>query len=112
MGLEFVLDTPVVRGFVGGVKAEIAAASSPAEACDRIRPRFAELLADPDWLPAQYLADAPESRMGGGMGPGMGPGMGAIPSTASHFSGRGIRSSRTRRRTARNVRRRKRIRPG
>ncbi len=68
MGLEFVLDTPVVRGFVGGVKAEIAAASSPAEACDRIRPRFAELLADPDWLPAQYQADAPESGMGGGIG--------------------------------------------
>ena len=68
MGLEFVLDTPVVRGFVGGVKAEIAAASSPAEACDRIRPRFAELLADPDWLPAQYQADAPDSGMGGGIG--------------------------------------------
>jgi len=68
VGLEFVLDTPVVRGFVGGVKAEIAAASSPAEACDRIRPRFAELLAYPDWLPAQYQADAPESGMGGGIG--------------------------------------------
>jgi 3-mercaptopropionate dioxygenase len=68
VGLEFVLDTPVVRGFVGGVKAEIAAASSPAEACDRIRPRFAELLAHPDWLPAQYRADAPESGMGGGIG--------------------------------------------
>ena len=68
MGLEFVLDTPVVRGFVGGVKAEIAAASSPAEACDRIRPRFAELLGDPDWLPPEYQADAPESGMGGGIG--------------------------------------------
>ena len=68
MGLEFVLDTPVVRGFVGGVKAEIAAASYPAEACDRIRPRFAELLADPDWLPAEYQAPAPESGMGGGIG--------------------------------------------
>ena len=68
MGLEFVLDTPVVRGFVGGVKAEIAAASSPAEACDRIRPRFAELLVGPDWLPAEYQTDAPESGMGGGIG--------------------------------------------
>ena len=67
MALEFALDTPVVRGFAGGVQAEIAAASSPAEACDRIRPRFAELLADPDWLPAQYQADAPESGMGGGI---------------------------------------------
>jgi 3-mercaptopropionate dioxygenase len=68
VGLEFVLDTAVVRGFVGGVHAEIAAASSPADACDRIRPRFAELLADPDWLPAEYRADAPESGMGGGIG--------------------------------------------
>jgi predicted metal-dependent enzyme (double-stranded beta helix superfamily) len=68
VGLEFALDTPVVRGFVGGAQAEIAAASSPAEACERIRPRFAELLADPDWLPARYQADAPESGMGGGIG--------------------------------------------
>ena len=68
MGLEFVLDTPVIQGFVGGVQAEIGAASSPADACDRIRPRFAELLADPDWLPLEYQADAPESGMGGGIG--------------------------------------------
>jgi 3-mercaptopropionate dioxygenase len=68
VGLELVLDTPVVRGFVGGVQAEIAAASSPADACDRIRPRFAELLADLDWLPAEYQTDAPESGMGGGIG--------------------------------------------
>jgi 3-mercaptopropionate dioxygenase len=68
VALELVLDTPVVRGFVDGVRAEIAAASSPAEACERIRPRFAELLADPDWLPLEYQADAPESGMGGGIG--------------------------------------------
>jgi 3-mercaptopropionate dioxygenase len=67
VALELVLDTPVVRGFVGGVRAEIAAASSPAEACERIRPRFAELLADPDWLPLEYQADAPESGMGDGI---------------------------------------------
>jgi 3-mercaptopropionate dioxygenase len=65
---EFVLDTPVVRAFVAEVQATIAAASSPEEACDAIRPRFAELLADPDWLPAAYQADAPESGMGGGIG--------------------------------------------
>jgi 3-mercaptopropionate dioxygenase len=68
VSLEVVLDTPVVRGFISGVRAEIAAASSPAEACERIRPRFAELLADPDWLPLEYQADAPESGMGGGIG--------------------------------------------
>jgi predicted metal-dependent enzyme (double-stranded beta helix superfamily) len=65
---EFVLDTPVVRAFVAGVEAAIAGAGSPEEACDAIRPGFAGLLADPDWLPAEYLAAAPESGMGGGIG--------------------------------------------
>jgi 3-mercaptopropionate dioxygenase len=65
---EFVLDTPVVRGFVGEVETTIAAAGSPADACAAIRPRFAQLLADPDWLPAEYQASAPESGMGGGIG--------------------------------------------
>src|SRR3954466_13246174 len=67
-GDEFVLDTPVVRGFVDDVRAAIAAASSPEAACDAIRPRFAELLADPDWLPERYRESAPESGMGGGIG--------------------------------------------
>jgi len=47
---EYVLDTPTVRAFVASVRAAIASAGSPAEACDAIRPGFAELLADPDWL--------------------------------------------------------------
>jgi predicted metal-dependent enzyme (double-stranded beta helix superfamily) len=65
---EFVLDTPVVRAFVGGVRAAIARAGSAEEACELIRPSFAELLADGDWLPAAYQAPAPESGMGGGIG--------------------------------------------
>jgi predicted metal-dependent enzyme (double-stranded beta helix superfamily) len=68
MSEEFVLDTPVVRAFVADVRAAIAAASSPEQACEALRPRFAELLADPDWLPAGYRSDAPESGMGGGIG--------------------------------------------
>jgi predicted metal-dependent enzyme (double-stranded beta helix superfamily) len=68
MGAEFVLDTPVVRSFVADVQSTIAAASSPEEACEAIRPRFAGLLADPDWLSDQYQAAAPESGMGGGIG--------------------------------------------
>jgi predicted metal-dependent enzyme (double-stranded beta helix superfamily) len=35
---------------------------------ERIRPDFAELLADPDWLPAVYREPSPESGMGGGIG--------------------------------------------
>ena len=65
---EFVLGTRVVREFVAGVEESIAGASSPEEACEAIRPRFAQLLADPDWLPAAYREPAPESGMGGGIG--------------------------------------------
>jgi len=68
MGSEFVLNTPAVRDFVAGVRATIAGAGSPEEACELLRPRFAELLADPEWLPDEYRADAPESGMGGGIG--------------------------------------------
>jgi predicted metal-dependent enzyme (double-stranded beta helix superfamily) len=68
MSDEFVLDTPVLHAFVAETRSAIEAASSPEEACDAIRPHFAELLGDPGWLPAPYLAPAPESGMGGGIG--------------------------------------------
>ena len=68
MSGEYILDTPVVRAFAAGVRAAIAGAPSPEAACEAIRPGFAELLADPDWLPAAYQAPAPESGMGGGIG--------------------------------------------
>jgi predicted metal-dependent enzyme (double-stranded beta helix superfamily) len=65
---EFVLDVPVVRSFVSRVQTAIAEARTPEEACDAIRPSFAELLADRDWLPGRFRAPAPESGMGGGIG--------------------------------------------
>jgi predicted metal-dependent enzyme (double-stranded beta helix superfamily) len=68
MSDEYVLDTPVVRGFVEDVRRAIADAADPADACHRIRPRFTELLADDGWLPAEYQEPAPESGMGGGIG--------------------------------------------
>jgi predicted metal-dependent enzyme (double-stranded beta helix superfamily) len=68
MSDEYLLDTPVVRDFVSDVRAAIAGAPSPAAACDAIRPRFAELLADPDWLPARFQQPNPDSGMGGGIG--------------------------------------------
>jgi 3-mercaptopropionate dioxygenase len=67
-GEEYVLDTAIVRGFIHGVRDEIEAAASAADACERIRPRFADLLADPGWLPAELREPAPESGMGGGIG--------------------------------------------
>jgi predicted metal-dependent enzyme (double-stranded beta helix superfamily) len=68
MSAEFVLETPVVRDFIAQVRAAIIDAASPADACAAIRPRFAELLADDGWLPADYQAAARESGMGGGIG--------------------------------------------
>jgi predicted metal-dependent enzyme (double-stranded beta helix superfamily) len=65
---EYLLDTPVVRRFVADVRAAIVAAGSPEDACDAIRPAFAELLADPEWLPREYQESAPDSGMGGGIG--------------------------------------------
>ena len=65
---EYFLDTPTLRAFVDDVLAAVATAASPESACDAIRPRFAELLADPEWLPSEYRADAPGSGMGGGLG--------------------------------------------
>ena len=65
---QYVLDTPVLRDFLDAVRGAIEGASSPEGACDAIRPRFAELLADDGWLPAEYQAPVPESGMGGGIG--------------------------------------------
>ena len=65
---EYLLDTPVVRSFVADVRASIASAGSPEGACDAIRPAFAKLLADSEWLPREYQESAPESGMGGGIG--------------------------------------------
>jgi 3-mercaptopropionate dioxygenase len=68
VSVEFVLDTAVVRAFVGDVQAAIADAPTPVEACTAIEPHFAELLNDTDWLPDAYQAPAPASGMGGGIG--------------------------------------------
>jgi predicted metal-dependent enzyme (double-stranded beta helix superfamily) len=65
---EYILDTAVVRRFVSDVRAVIAAADSPEAACAAIRPGFAALLADADWLPAAYQEGDPGSAMGGGIG--------------------------------------------
>jgi len=68
VAVEFLLDTPVVRTFVAEVAAAIAAASSPAEACEAIEPAFAALLADSEWLPPEFREPGAESAMGGGIG--------------------------------------------
>jgi predicted metal-dependent enzyme (double-stranded beta helix superfamily) len=65
---EYVLDTPFVRTLVAAVRGHIAAASSPIEACEAIRPLFEEMLAERDWLPERFQREVPDSGMGGGIG--------------------------------------------
>ena len=65
---EYVLDTPLVRGFVATVLRSAARAASPADAVAAIEPAFVDLLAATDWLPEEYQHDAPDSGMGGGIG--------------------------------------------
>jgi 3-mercaptopropionate dioxygenase len=65
---EYRLDTPRVREFVASVRERIAAAPSPAAACEQISPLFSGLLLDRKWLPAGYQEPASNSGMGGGIG--------------------------------------------
>lgn len=65
---DYVLDEATVRDFVATVQESIGRAGSPEEACEAIRPSFSELLADAEWLPAEYRREAPDSGMGGGIG--------------------------------------------
>jgi 3-mercaptopropionate dioxygenase len=65
---EFHVDSPLVHSFVTDAEVVVAQRLPPAESCDLIRPRFAELLAADDWLPQAFQEPAPESGMGGGIG--------------------------------------------
>lgn len=65
---EYVLDTDPVRWLIARARESVQGASSAQGACELIRPHFAELLADPSWLPTKYREPAPESGMGGGIG--------------------------------------------
>ena len=65
---EYVLDTPFVRGFIATVRERIERSAAAAEACDALRPAFAEALSRRDWLPEEFQRDVPDSGMGGGIG--------------------------------------------
>jgi predicted metal-dependent enzyme (double-stranded beta helix superfamily) len=64
---EFLLDSPLVNGFVAHVREVVAHRLAPRHACDLIRPLFAELLAADGWLPAGFQEPAEQSGMGGGI---------------------------------------------
>jgi 3-mercaptopropionate dioxygenase len=67
-GDELLVDSPLVRAFVAETRGIVERGLAPSDACDLIRPRFAELLAADDWLPERFQEPAPESGMGGGIG--------------------------------------------
>jgi predicted metal-dependent enzyme (double-stranded beta helix superfamily) len=65
---QYVLDTAYVRTFVEHVRRTIEAQPTAEAACEALRPGFAGLLAEREWLPEQYQRDVPDSGMGGGIG--------------------------------------------
>jgi predicted metal-dependent enzyme (double-stranded beta helix superfamily) len=65
---EFVLDTPRLRRFIAAVTDIRRAAASPEATIAAIQPIFADLLADPSWLPERYQEPATTSGMGQGIG--------------------------------------------
>ncbi|HEY8447823.1 MAG TPA: hypothetical protein VIL01_12025 [Thermomicrobiales bacterium] len=67
-GDEYVLDHPKLRAFIEEVKAIRQAHSDPVQIIEAIRPAFAKLLADSEWLPMKYQEPHPDSGMGGGIG--------------------------------------------
>jgi predicted metal-dependent enzyme (double-stranded beta helix superfamily) len=65
---QYLLDGPRVHAFIADVRERVRGADSAAQACERISPLFADLLADRDWLPVAYQEPATSSGMGGGIG--------------------------------------------
>jgi predicted metal-dependent enzyme (double-stranded beta helix superfamily) len=65
---EFLVQSPLVHAFVAETRSIVARPLAPVEACDLIRPGFAELLAADGWLPERFQEPAAESGMGGGIG--------------------------------------------
>jgi predicted metal-dependent enzyme (double-stranded beta helix superfamily) len=66
-GDEYYLDNPTLRQFIAHVKEALAGAGAPALALEQLRPAFAGLLADRDWLPTAFQEPAAQGGMGGGI---------------------------------------------
>jgi predicted metal-dependent enzyme (double-stranded beta helix superfamily) len=67
-GEETLVESPLVHDFVAETDRIVAQRLAPADACELIRPLFAELLAADGWLPQRFQEPAAESGMGGGIG--------------------------------------------
>jgi predicted metal-dependent enzyme (double-stranded beta helix superfamily) len=64
----FVLDTPALRRFIGEVEAIRCSVADPRTLVAEIRPHFAALLADKNWLPERFQEPFDGSGMGSGIG--------------------------------------------
>ena len=67
MADEFMCNTSEVRSFIGAVKEIVSGTASVEARLAAIRPHFSRMMADPDWLPAEFRR-IPEA---GGMGKGI-----------------------------------------
>jgi predicted metal-dependent enzyme (double-stranded beta helix superfamily) len=67
-GDEFFLDIPVLHEFIAEVREILAQSSDVSARLDALAPRFVTLLADQTWLPDNFAAPNPQSKMGGGIG--------------------------------------------
>jgi predicted metal-dependent enzyme (double-stranded beta helix superfamily) len=63
---EYYLTSEPLRQFIAHVKQTLAG-SAPAQALDRLRPAFSDLLSNRDWLPPAFQEPAAQGGMGGGI---------------------------------------------
>ena len=67
-GGEWVVDNPRFRAFIGEVNRIRQSMDDPRAIIAAIEPHFAAIMAEDDWLPAQYQEPAPDGGMGSGIG--------------------------------------------
>jgi predicted metal-dependent enzyme (double-stranded beta helix superfamily) len=67
MSDEFICDTPEVHTFIIDVKAIIANFAGVNDRLAAIRPLFSQMMADPDWLPADFRRTYEAGAMGKGI---------------------------------------------
>jgi predicted metal-dependent enzyme (double-stranded beta helix superfamily) len=65
---EYYANSEGVRSFIATVQAMSSATEEPATLLDQLKPAFGQLLADDNWLPAEFAEPYLASGMGGGIG--------------------------------------------
>ncbi|HET9002110.1 MAG TPA: hypothetical protein VFP86_20915 [bacterium] len=65
---EYLVDSDILKEFIGEVTPVVRHTSSPEEAAAKLRPAFSRLLGDRRWLPDKFRAPCESGGMGGGIG--------------------------------------------